>query len=248
MWGQGGDASEAEAAHGGAARGHVVPRTVARAAGDGNVDALRAWFRKPGRHPDDRTAAGSTCLSRAAVAGNAAAAAALVAMGAAPGAADARGWTPLHFASSYDSRDVVVLLLARGAAVDARDACGFTPLMRAAADGHRGVLRLLLTGGADFGALRGRATAASLADRDGQRAAAALLRGVAAAGGFRAYVDGPRRALLVLRAACERGRARPPPAPAVAARLFATAGPGVLPREVFWLVLAFWRTDRDDDA
>ena len=49
--------------------------------------------------------------------------------------------------------------------------------------------------------------------------------------------------LVVLQALCAKGRAVPPPA---LARLFPTSTKSPhLPREIFWRILSFWRTDRD---
>ena len=51
----------------------------------------------------------------------------------------------------------------------------------------------------------------------------------------------------MLRALCARGRATAPTV--IFERLFGApaspARPPALPREVFWFVLSFWRTDRD---
>ena len=56
----------------------------------------------------------------------------------------------------------------------------------------------------------------------------------------------PRRSRLdvvVLQALCAKGRASPPPA---LARLFPTSTKSPhLPREIFWRILSYWRTDRD---
>ncbi|MFF0835485.1 MULTISPECIES: ankyrin repeat domain-containing protein [unclassified Streptomyces] len=70
---------------------------------------------------------------------------------AAPGAADADGWTPLHFAAQAQAPAVVEVLLAEGAAVDVVDRHGDTPLSRAVfcSRGEGGTIRLLLQAGAD---------------------------------------------------------------------------------------------------
>jgi hypothetical protein len=92
--------------------------------------------------------------------------------------------------------------------------------------------------------------------------AVCLLAGVRAAGSWRGFVLEPRRRLLSLKILCERGRAvafgshmvryspwqraelrrlgLPARAP-LRARLFSEA----FPTELFWLVLVFWRADRD---
>ena len=71
----------------------------------------------------------------------------------------------------------------------------------------------------------------------------ALLADVRAAGSFKRYVNSPRLDVVVLQALCARGRAAPPP---VLARLFPTSTRSQLvPREISWRILSFWRTDRD---
>ena len=95
-------------------------------------------------------------------------------------------------------------------------------------------------------------------------ATATFLEDVKAAGGWKAYLRAPRVQLVRLRSLCDRGRAAPPSVAsgkltllrnlsaaevAVFARLFGAPTPrgssGRLPNEIFWHVLAFWRTDRD---
>lgn len=102
-----------------------------------------------------------------------------------------------------------------------------------------------------------------------QFATANFLEDVKAAGGWKAYLRAPRVQLVRLRSLCDRGRAAPPSTDvasgklqrlrnlsaaevAVFARLFGAPTPrtprassGRLPNEIFWHVLAFWRTDRD---
>ena len=71
----------------------------------------------------------------------------------------------------------------------------------------------------------------------------ALLADVRAAGSFKRYANAPRIDVVVLQALCAKGRAAPPPA---LARLFPTSTKSPhLPREIFWRILQFWRTDRD---
>ena len=90
-----------------------------------------------------------------------------------------------------------------------------------------------------------------------------LCAGVRAAGSWKRYVNAPRIEMIVLQRLCEAGRASPPP---VLTRLFPTPvwltwreshqirtttsnqDSGVstpLPKELVWLILKFWRTDRD---
>ena len=83
-----------------------------------------------------------------------------------------------------------------------------------------------------------------------------LLVFVRLAGGASAYLKAPRVELARLRLLVARGRAQPPPfaSPknvAVLARLFSCAPQGKrfrpLPKEIFWHVLTYWRTTRDDE-
>jgi ankyrin repeat protein len=151
--------------------------------------------------------------------------------------------------------DVIETLLNLGARVNGRDQhVGRTPLMTARGD-YR-VTRLLLRRGASV----------NLCDNEGKDAAdyasefigpsisnhpaLALLADVRAAGGtWTKYLREPRYRMLKLRILCDQGRATAPggPVPSWAAvgllpRLFSAA----MPKEVLWIVLAFWRTDRDD--
>ena len=82
-----------------------------------------------------------------------------------------------------------------------------------------------------------------------------LLVCVRLAGGAEAYLRAPRVQLARLRLLVARGRAQPPPfaSPknvAVLARLFSCAPEGKrfrpLPKEIFFHVLSYWRTARDD--
>lgn len=61
------------------------------------------------------------------------------------------GWTPLHLASHFGSKDVAAYLLSKGAAVEVRstNALANTPLHAAVAGGQRTCVALLLAHGAD---------------------------------------------------------------------------------------------------
>jgi ankyrin repeat protein/L-ascorbate metabolism protein UlaG (beta-lactamase superfamily) len=66
---------------------------------------------------------------------------------------DARGRTPLHFASVIGKPDILAFLIAGGADVRAADPGGFTPLHWAAAEGQADAARALIAAGADPNAL-----------------------------------------------------------------------------------------------
>ena len=73
------------------------------------------------------------------------------------------------------------------------------------------------------------------------------LADVRRAGGYQKFVREPRVALARLHLLCERGRASPPDGATkedrALERLFGPRTP--LPRGVFWLVVQYWRSDRD---
>ena len=78
----------------------------------------------------------------------------------------------------------------------------------------------------------------------------ALLADVRAAGSFKRYVNAPRLDVVVFQALCAKGGAAPYRSsrlsPPVLARLFPASTKSVhLPKEIFWRILQFWRTDRD---
>ena len=60
------------------------------------------------------------------------------------------GWSPIHYAATGPSVEVVTLLLERGAEVDAASPNGSTPLMLAARYGNEASVDLLLGRGADL--------------------------------------------------------------------------------------------------
>ena len=76
---------------------------------------------------------------------------------------------------------------------------------------------------------------------------------VAIAGSWFRYARAPRVELVTLRTLCARGRATPAPSAMTFERLFGVPSsstgpaPSALPDEVFWIVLSFWRTSRDDE-
>ena len=138
-------------------------------------------------------------------------------------------WRPLHYAANRDDLRHIRFLLSRGAALHATNSDGQTAEQKAAPSRFFPV----------------------------PSDAYILLRDVRLAGGWKRYVNEPRKDLLVLRELCSRGRATPPPS--VLAALFGAGfdsarprtrrNPRVtpLPTPIFWHVLSYWRSDRDFD-
>ncbi|TET38755.1 MAG: ankyrin repeat domain-containing protein [Planctomycetota bacterium] len=62
---------------------------------------------------------------------------------------DRRGWTPLHWASFCNKKDVVSFLIDKGANVNAKRDTGWTALHYAALRGHKEIVEILLFEGAD---------------------------------------------------------------------------------------------------
>ena len=164
------------------------------------------------------------------------------------------GWTPLHGAALYGHLDAAVLLLDAGARVDDRDRDGHTALHCAACNGRKNMCKLLLSRGAslDVRTINGEDPEARARVLN-RTATADVLAAVRAAGGWPAYVAAPRVQLLMLRIRCEQGRAV---APTDLARLFASVterraslrgarNTAALPKELFWHIAQFWRSDRD---
>ena len=100
----------------------------------------------------------------------------LIGRGANVNATDARGFTPLMWASAGGRLELVVELLGAGAAINAAAADGRTALMLAAANGFDAVVRALLARGADAAATApNTGTARVVADARGYPAIAALI-------------------------------------------------------------------------
>ena len=164
-------------------------------------------------------------------------------------------WTPLHEAAYRGRNDAAVILLDAGAQVDASGLSGSRPLHEAAKRGHKDTCKLLLSRGAsidvrdvtgdypDFTAhINARVNQDTGAwDYELSR----FLAAVRAAGGWKPYVDAPRRELLALRRELpslrERGRATPSD-DRLYERLFHDAR---VPDDVFTHVFSYWRTPRD---
>ena len=187
----------------------------------------------------------------------------LVHYGADVNGANQDGLTPLHLCEFPGETS---LLIDFGARIDARDTVlGWTPLHFAALNSEVVHCRVLLQRGADFTLLDNSGfDAGDYGDEGGNLEVSQLFAAVKQAGSWRHYSNAHRFSLVQLRILCERGRARPPTSrrEPVLARLFAAEPPPSstkkaarlasrapkrpLPNEIFRLILAFWRTDRDD--
>jgi hypothetical protein len=153
------------------------------------------------------------------------------------------GWTPLHGAADYDRCDAAVLLLDAGARVDDRTGYGNTALHQAVNFGHIDLCKLLVSRGASLDArTKYGDDPEAYARRYGRTAAADFLAAVRAAGGWRPYVDAPRKELLALRRELPTLFRTGPCRARAQARLFLDAR---VPDDVFAYVLAFWRGPRD---
>ncbi|CAG8106289.1 unnamed protein product [Penicillium salamii] len=91
---------------------------------------------------------------------------------------DNRGWTQLHWASSFGREAVARFLIDNGANVNDGDKDGRTPLSHALSNGHEAVARLLIDDGANVNAgdKEGR-TSLQRASSNGYEAMARLLVG-----------------------------------------------------------------------
>ena len=151
--------------------------------------------------------------------------------------------TPLHLAAmicGFISLDCVKELLKHGASLDAVDRYGHT----AEDIAQSRLTKPIYTGD-------GIPENPNSTRRPGAvEAFLALLADVRAAGSFKRYANAPRLDVVVLQALCAKGRAAPYRSsclsPPVLARLFPTSTKSLhLPKEIFWHILQFWRTDRD---
>lgn len=129
-------------------RRRLAPRSAEGLSGEGGPIS----FVKPGedgRH-DESGSVGAGRGAYAASDGDVDGLRTLLAEGAAPGAADAQGWTPLHSAAQAQVAAAVEVLLAAGVAVDVVDRHGNTLLWKAVfcSQGEGGTVRLLLEAGA----------------------------------------------------------------------------------------------------
>ena len=99
--------------------------------------------------------------------------------------ADGYGMTALHLAASMPDRELVVLamvsrILRAGASADSRTDSGITPLFFAVESGRVKVAQALVKAGANPAAPSTKGTPVSLAEKSGNRAMLAVLRGPAA--------------------------------------------------------------------
>ena len=221
------------------------------------VDALVAFYFEGGGVRIEEDAGGMTRLHYAARKGWCSAITWLLEQGADVnvGRPDS-GWMPLHGAAYRGHCDAAVLLLDAGARVDDRNGHGSTALHLAAYSGHTDMCKLLLSRGASLDARRiNGEDPEAYARRLGRTATVDFLAAVRAAGGWAAYARAPRVQLLMLRILWEQGRAVAPPG--LLARLFpreterraslgsARNASAALPKELFWNIVQFWRSDRD---
>ena len=182
----------------------------------------------------------------------------LIANGANVHATTRAGFTALHKCRSPGEASILV---DNGAELDARSTrYGITPLMIAARDANVETVRFLLLSGADvFLVDHTGIDAEALTMSNRGLASRPLFRAVKRAGGWKPYVRAPRVELVRLRSLCARGRARPPRSDPVLQRLFSApssskkatraskrANRRPLPNEVFWHILSYWRSSRDD--
>ena len=140
---------------------------------------------------------------------------------------------PLFAAVMKDNEFLAKRLLDAGAQVDACSDTGEPSLALACRHGPIKICKLLLSRGADPH-LRDEVNFLSNTSE--------LLEIVCASGGWKSYVDAPRKELFKFRKALPTLQRGPSSVPAHVERLFADAG---VPDEVFRHVLAFWRSARD---
>ena len=192
----------------------------------------------------------------------------LLANGAEINATDVFGTTALHL-SAGDLR-MVAMLLERGADLNARKSSGATPLVSATRlDGSPDrfeIVRYLVSNGADLSVFEKDGIPRSIWRDNDNGHIADWLQKIQAAGSWGRYVREPRLALVTLRELCARGRAYPPAvklrtisaetliferlfgAPASSAVKRSRPAPDAFPKEVFWHILSFWHTPRDDES
>ena len=141
---------------------------------------------------------------------------------------------PLQAAVMKDNEFLAKRLLDAGAQVDACSDTGEPSLAFACRHDRIKICKLLLSRGAD----------PHLRDDDGHflKTTSELLEIVCASGGWKSYVDAPRKELFKFRKALPTLQRGPSSVPAKVERLFTDSG---IPDEIFRHVLAFWRSARD---
>ena len=238
----------------------LVPVSIWEAAGRGDLENVQPWL---DAHPDRidlQSKYGTTLLVCALHAPCDLLLRYLIAEGANLDH-ECEGLPALHMAAgNLVDIERLRLLLDAGASVDIRDWRMETPLHWAAGRTTLAKTRLLVSRGASLDVLNlsGRSPEefARLLNRTER---ADFLAAVRAAGGWRKYIREPRINLLMLRLLCQDGRAAAP-AGTVLERLFPSparrssrsaarrrrVARTTLPKEVFWHVATFWRSDRDD--
>ena len=174
-----------------------------------------------------------------------------------------RGKRPLHYCELVEDARA---LIKYGAAINARGEDGATPLFSILAHDPPplSLVRFLLSRGAELERIevscerpvfRRRSCPTIHCKWDSRnrkhpsrRGALHLIHVVKAAGNVKKYLREPRVQLARLRLLCGRGRAFPP----MAARtpywlLFSGLASSMLPNDLFWYIISFWRTERDDE-
>jgi len=147
---------------------------LTQAVRDNSAKVTAVLLAEPRTEIDGANRNGETPLMMAALRGNLALARDLLARGA---HVNRDGWTPLHYAATGESTEMVVLLLDKGAVVDARSPNGTTALMMAARYGAIDSADLLVQRGADRSLKNQRGlTAADFAASIEREALAARLR------------------------------------------------------------------------
>jgi len=246
-----------------------LPRKIADAARDGEVQELRRWL-EDGGDPNstymEATPLDHLMLTKRESHRNTLAAMrVLLEHGANPNRRNrVMDCLPIFLAKNTDALGV---LLDAGANIDAGanfagKKNGSNLLMRCVARHQLSTARYLVRRGADVNFLAaprawsnrpGRDDAEALSRRmfpnsHEMRAFSNLLARVKASGGFQPYVKHPRVELVRLRSLCARGRAAPPAQDVVLQHLFSGTRSPPLPNGVFWLILSYWSSSRDDKA
>ena len=241
-----------------------LPVSICEAGWGGDLETVRPWLAAHPEFIDLQSNGGNTLLVCALHAPCDLLLRYLIAEGA--NLEDLReGVAALHWAAGCTtSIERLHLLLDAGASVDFRDRRLQTPLYCAASTSTLAKTRLLVSRGAsldviddkgrspeEYARLLGRTKNATRSVRCIQNAD--FLAAVRAAGGWPNYLREPRINLLMLRLLCQDGRAAAP-AGTVLERLFPSRSAArkrrvartTLPKEMFWHVASFWRSDRDD--